>query len=315
MLEIVFLGTSASAPSIHRGLSAQIVMYKEHRFLVDCGEGTQRQILTSGLGFRRLNKILLTHGHLDHILGLAGLISTFSRWDAADRVEIWGGARTLNRVEALLFGVGIVPRSVRASGQIELIDIKPGVLMEDDDFQVRAFPVVHRGGDSYGFCFEEKARRPFLNKKAEELGVPRGPERRDLVNGKAVTLSDGRTITPDDVLGDVIHGTRVCISGDVGDADALLEHVQGADVLVTEATYMDHEANLAHDFGHITARQAAQLGKEAGVSDVILSHISRRYRERELLAEARSVMENVHVARDFDHFRVKRGEPLEKVEE
>ncbi len=91
MFEIVFLGTSASAPSIHRGLSAQVVMVKNHRYLIDCGEGTQRQLLKSGIGFKRLNRILITHGHLDHILGLAGLMSTFMRWESIDALEIWGG--------------------------------------------------------------------------------------------------------------------------------------------------------------------------------------------------------------------------------
>ena len=88
MFELSFLGTSASAPSIHRGLSAQVVSFEDHRFLIDCGEGTQRQILRSGLGFRRLHRILITHGHLDHILGLAGLLSTFMRWEAIDELEI-----------------------------------------------------------------------------------------------------------------------------------------------------------------------------------------------------------------------------------
>jgi len=105
MFEVVFLGTSASAPSIHRGLSANLVMYKEHRYLIDCGEGTQRQILRSGLGFKRLNKILLTHGHLDHILGLGGLISTFNRWETIEALEIYGGSWTLARVKDLLLKV------------------------------------------------------------------------------------------------------------------------------------------------------------------------------------------------------------------
>src|SRR5678816_513343 len=105
MFEIVFLGTSASAPSIHRGLPAQAILAGEYRFLVDCGEGTQRQILRSGIGYKRLNRILLTHGHLDHILGLGGLVSTFANWESMDELEIWGGKSTLDRVSRLLYGV------------------------------------------------------------------------------------------------------------------------------------------------------------------------------------------------------------------
>src|SRR3982750_4020777 len=105
MFEIVFFGTSASAPSIHRGLPAQAVIAGEYRFLIDCGEGTQRQILRSGIGIKRLKHILLTHGHLDHILGLGGLVSTFANWENIDSLEIFGGRSTLDRVHRLLFGV------------------------------------------------------------------------------------------------------------------------------------------------------------------------------------------------------------------
>ena len=101
MFEIVFLGTSASAPSVHRGLSSQVVIHDEFRFLIDCGEGTQRQILQSGLGFKRLNRVLITHGHLDHILGLAGLLSTFMRWETIDKLEIYGGQWALDRIHDL----------------------------------------------------------------------------------------------------------------------------------------------------------------------------------------------------------------------
>ena len=105
MFEIVFLGTSASAPSARRNLPAQVVKHDEYRFLIDCGEGTQRQILQSGIGFKRLNKILITHGHLDHILGLAGLLSTFLRWETIDEMEIIGGRNALERIHDLLYGV------------------------------------------------------------------------------------------------------------------------------------------------------------------------------------------------------------------
>jgi ribonuclease Z len=312
VFEIVFLGTSASAPSIQRGLSAQIILFNEYRFLVDCGEGTQRQILRSRLGFRRLDRILLTHGHLDHILGLAGLISTFVRWEATDRIEIWGGRWTLERVHDLIFG--IVLRGTHPPVEIELFDVKPGVLMEDDSFQLSAFPVEHRGPDCFGYCFEQKSRRPFLDDRAEKLGVPRGPERRKLVTGEAITLPDGRLVTPDDVLGEVIPGEKICLTGDVGRWNTLVDVVEGSDALICEATYMDYEADMARDFGHLTARQAAELARTAHVENLILTHVSRRYRERDIIAEAEAVFPNTIVARDFDHFRIRRGQPLEKVE-
>jgi len=314
VFEVVFLGTSASAPTVQRGLSAQLIIHRDYRFLVDCGEGTQRQILRSGLGFRRLERILLTHGHLDHILGLAGLISTFARWDATERIEIWGGPKTLDRVEALIFGVGVVPRSARADGNIELYNVTPGVLLEDDTFRLSAFPVEHRGADSFGYCFEEKPRRPFLNEKAEALGVPRGPERRDLVAGKSVTLADGSVVTPKDVLGEVVPGTKVCVTGDISRLSGLVEAVADSDLLVAEGTYLHEEVDLARHFGHITAREAAQLAKDAEVRYLIITHLSRRYRERDILAEAQAIFPTTIVARDFDHFRVRRGEPLEKLE-
>ena len=124
MFEIVFLGTSASAPSVHRGLSAQVVKHDEFRFLIDCGEGTQRQILQSGIGFKRLNRILITHGHLDHILGLAGLLSTFSRWEAIDELEIYAGKWALDRIHDLLFGV--VLRGARPPMALRLVEVRPG---------------------------------------------------------------------------------------------------------------------------------------------------------------------------------------------
>jgi ribonuclease Z len=293
MFEVVFLGTSASAPSVH------VILHKEYRFLIDCGEGTQRQILQSGLGFKRLNKILLTHGHLDHILGLGGLASTFSRWEAINNLEIYGGSKTLERVKDLLLKV--VLRVEKLPLKLDFITLKPGLIFEDRTFQLSAFPVTHRGADCFGFLFQEKSRRPFLNDKAETMGVPIGPERRELVAG------DGRVIHPDDVLGPEIPGAKLVFVGDAGRTDNLVDIAQNADTLIIEATYLEIDGEMAHRFGHITAAQAARLALEANVNRLYLTHLSRRYREYDVLNEARSIFPNTIVARDFDRIKVVKG--------
>lgn len=306
MFEIIFLGTSASAPSVKRNLPAQMIKHDEYRFLLDCGEGTQRQILQAGIGFKRLNHILITHGHLDHILGLAGLLSTFMRWETIDELEIYGGKFALERIHDLLFGV--VLRGVTPPMPISLIPISSGAFFTAEDFQVSCFPVQHRGPDCLGFVFEEQGRRPFLPEKAEQLAIPPGPWRRNLVDGLPATLPDGRVIEPDWVLGDFKPGTRLVHVGDVGETSSLVEVCRGADTLVIEATYLQQEADMARNFAHLTARQAAELAVSAGVRQLVLTHISRRYREKEVLAEAQAVFPNAIVARDFDVVTAKREE-------
>lgn len=301
MLEIAFLGTSASAPSLRRGLPATMVLYRDRRFLVDAGEGTQRQILRSGLGFRRLDTVLLTHGHLDHILGLGGIVSTFERWEAAERLDIHAGAWALERVRDLM---EVVLRGERPGFKIHFQALEPGPVLRAGDLELVAFPVTHRGSGNFGFVFQERSRRPFLAEAAAALGIPEGPVRRDLVDGVAVTLPDGRRIEADQVLGPLQPGTKLVYLGDLARTDGLAAICRGADLLVCESTYLWADRATARKYGHLTARQAAELAREAGVTQLILNHVSRRYPPREILAEARAVFPATLLAEDLQRYAV-----------
>lgn len=313
MFELVFLGTSASAPSIYRGLPALAVLAGEQRFLVDCGEGTQRQILRSGIGFKRLNRIFLTHAHLDHMLGLGGLLSTYGRWEALEEIHIWGGLPAIERVQALVYQV--IFRRESPPVPIYFYRAKSDeILFRGRKFSVRAFPVSHRGRECYGYIFEEDSRRPFLAHKAEALGVPQGPERRRLVAGESIATPAGRIVDPDDVLGKVVKGAKVVITGDLARTDDIHDAAQDADALVIEATYLDRDADIASQVGHITARQAADLARDCNVKFLFLTHISRRYREFEVIREVRRTFPDSYVVRDLDHFAVFRDKLPQKME-
>jgi ribonuclease Z len=212
----------------------------------------------------------------------------------------------LDRVHDLLYGV--VLRGNQPPMPLQFREIKAGTFFETKDFTVTAFPVTHRGPDCLGFIFEERARRPFLPARADELGIPFGPERRDLVDGKELVLANGRRVTPEEVLGPLQKGAKLVVIGDAGKTDDIVQACRDADALVIESTYLNEEADMAEQFSHLTAQQAAGLAVRANVRHLILTHISRRYREKDVLKEAQAVHPNVSVARDFDMFQVKRQE-------
>lgn len=305
MFELIFLGTAASAPTVERNLSAAVLLHRERRFLIDCGEGTQRQIMRSGLGFKRLDMILLTHGHLDHILGLGGIAATMARWGNLSQLTIYGGRWALERVQALM---SVVLRGDEVDLEVRYVPLQPGIILEEEHLRVSAVPISHRGPGNFGFVFEEPDRRPFLADRAAALGVPPGPERRILVQGQPVTLPNGRTVNPDEVLGPAQRGTKLVYVGDAARVDNLLEVAREADALVIEATYLAEDTELARQFGHLTAREAAQLACQSNVGQLYLTHISQRYSTTAILEEARAIFPATTVANDLDRFEVRRNE-------
>jgi ribonuclease Z len=298
MFDLTFLGTSASVPSAERNHPGLLVEAGGIRILVDCGEGTQRQLLRSGAGFRRLDRLLLTHGHFDHVLGIPGLFSTLRLRDGTDVMRIHGGPGTLEVVARMLAGLW---GEGRAPIPLELVPLTEGLVIDAAEFTISCFPVRHRDTDSFGFAFESRARRHLQQDRLAILAVPDGPVRKALAEGRPVMLEDGRTIDPEDVLGPPAKRKKLVIVGDTETTEGLSGYIADADALVIEATFLDRDAAMARDYGHLTAAKAAELAATSGVKHLILTHISGRYPEQEILAEAASTFPNSRVAADFDH--------------
>ena len=302
MFQLAFLGTAAAVPSPDRGLSALMVAAGPRRFLVDCGEGTQRQLMRAGLGFRGLDYVLLTHAHLDHVLGLAGLISTLALFQTGIALDILGATGTIAFVRRYL--AAVVGPEGRAGYRLR--EIGPGQILDLPGMQVDAFRVIHRETDSLGYVFEESAHRPLDPQRLAALGVPAGPERAALARGEAVVLADGRRIVPEMVASAVERGTRLAVVGDTGETASLVASVVEADTLVVEATFLERDRPLALARGHLTAAMAAGLARDAGVGALLLTHISGRYQPAEILAEAAAIFPTARLVADFDRAEVRR---------
>jgi ribonuclease Z len=312
MFDLTFLGTGASTPSAERGLPALMVSCGGRRVLIDCGEGTQRQILRAGLGFRRLERVLLTHRHLDHVLGLGGLVATLGLLRTGGALSIHGGRATLDfavRYLRALWPEGGAPID------IELIALEPDVAIQEKDFAIRCFPVSHRGVESFGFRFETPARRHLLPDRLAALSVPDGAVRAALARGQRVTLTDGRTIEARAVLGPPEPGASLVVVGDADETRSLIEPARGADALVIEATFLDKDAAIAAAYGHLTAAEAGRLAAEAEIGMLYLTHLSGRYDSDAVAAEARRYFPRVRLAADFakcrvpEHGRAERSPP------
>jgi ribonuclease Z len=298
MFALSFLGTSASVPSAERNHPALLVEAAGKRVLVDCGEGTQRQLLRSGSGFRRLDRVLLTHAHLDHVLGIPGLFTTLGLRQSAEVISIHGGPGTLDiviRMLAGLWGAGRAPIAVEFAALCE------GEVVDAGDFTIGCFPVRHRDTDSFGFTFQSPSRRHLQPDRLAALGVPDGPLRGELAAGRAVVIEGDRRVDPEDVLGPPSGGKKLVVIGDTETTEGLSQYVAGADLLVIEATFLARDAATARDYGHLTAAEAAALAAAGNVRQLVLTHLSGRYEDDEILAEAARIFPNTRIAADFDH--------------
>lgn len=292
-LSLFFAGTGGSVPSPRRGLPAILFRRGADRLLFDCGEGTQRQLMRSA-GLADVNSVFITHFHADHWLGLPGMLKSFALREREQPVAVYGPTGLAHLMEQLRFVYGRLPYP------LEVIELEPAQTVEFDGYLVAAIPVSHRGSAAYGYAVVEDARPGHLDAKlAEQLGVKPGPDFGRLTRGETV---DG--VTPEQVMGATREGRKIVISGDTAPCEALAIAAHEADVLVHEATFAEEEAERARQTGHSTARQAAEIAREANVRLLALTHISSRYPGGDLRDEARAIFAATEAPRDFDAIEV-----------
>jgi ribonuclease Z len=299
-LSLFFAGTAGSIPTARRGLPAVLVRRGGDRILFDCGEGTQRQLVSS-VGLAELTEVFITHFHADHWLGLPGLLKTFDL-RGRERPLAIHGPRGLRELLAL---------ALRAAGRVSyelgIVELEPGEVLARDGYRIAPVAVAHRS-PAFGYVlFEDSRPGMFDPEAAVRLGLTPGPEFGRVQRGETI-----RGVGPDDVLGPSRAGRKLVISGDTGPCETLRVAAHAADLLVHEATFIEEESRRAAETGHSTAAQAATLARDAGVQLLALTHFSTRYPVAAVRDEARAIFPATVVPRDFDTIEIpfpERGEP------
>ncbi len=294
MLSLTFLGTAASIPTVDRNVPGLAVQREGETILFDCGEGTQRQMMRYGVGFT-FKEVFFTHYHADHLLGITGLLRTMGLQDRASPVVLYG-PKGAQRILNAAISLGIE----RNKFPVEIHEVRPGDRLGRQEYDLVVFETDHRA-DTVGYALVEHLRLGRFNPaRARELGIPEGPLWGRLHKGETVSLPDGRTVAPADLVGEPRDGRTLVYSGDTRPHLSVIEAAKGADVLVHEATFGSDELERARETGHSTAAEAARVALEAGVRRLVLTHISSRYNRdaSELLAEARAVFPETVIARD-----------------
>jgi ribonuclease Z len=288
-LSLFFAGTGGSVPSPRRGLPAVLVRRGGDRLLFDCGEGTQRQLMRS-VGLADVGSVFITHFHADHWLGLPGMLKSFALREREQPLSVYGPKGLHQMMDAMRFVYGRLPYA------LSVVELEPAQAVPFDGYVVVAVSVSHRGATAYGYALVEEARPGHLDAQlAEQLGVTPGPDFGRLARGETVA-----GVPPEQVMGPTREGRKIVISGDTSPCETLAVAAHEADVLVHEATFAEEEVERARQTGHSTARQAAELARDARVGMLALTHISSRYPGGDLREEARPVFANTEAPRDFD---------------
>jgi ribonuclease Z len=295
-LHVTFLGTAGSIPTPKRSLPAILIQRKGEQIMFDCGEGTQRQMTKAKAGFHKKMKIFITHMHGDHVLGLPGLMQTMALLDRERKLEIYGPPGIRRFIEGIRETVQFA-----LNFPVEVYEIeRTGIVCQEDEYAVKAIRANHVT-PSLAYALVEKPRPgKFYPEKAKALGIPEGPLWSKLQHGYKVKLPDGRIVKPEQVTGPPRHGRKIVYTGDTRPFKGLVKFAANADLLIHDATLDDELAERAKEDGHSTPSQAAENAKKAKAKRLILTHVSSRYDDANILLEqAQKIFRNTQVAEDF----------------
>jgi ribonuclease Z len=300
-MKLIFLGTTGSIPTAERGLPAIAVQLEKELLLFDCGEGTQRQMTFAHISPVKIDAIFITHLHGDHFLGLAGLVQTLSLLDRTRPLEVYCPVGELERLEAYLE----IPHYT-LNFDVEIHELKPGDELKRNGYRILTSDVDHPV-PALAYALVEDERPGKLDaQKAAELGVAPGPQLAKLKAGEPVELPGGKIIGPEEVLGPSRPGRKIVYVGDTRPSELMVEFAKDADVLIHDSTLADDLAEKAAENSHSTPSGAAGIAKRAGVKQLVLVHVSPRYKDDSVILEqARKIFPNTVVAKDMMEIEVK----------
>lgn len=299
-MKLVFLGTSAAQPTESRAMTCICVVLEKEILMFDAGEGTQVPFLKAKLGWNKKMKIFVTHLHGDHCVGILGLLQTMSLQNRTESVDIYGpkGIEDFLAANLKVLNFGL-------TFPVRIMIIKEGLVLDDETYTIHACEADH-SIPTFSYVLQEKEKPGrFYPEKAKELGIPEGKLWHELQSGKEVKVGN-KTFKPSDVMGEKRRGKKIGISGDTRPTNKLEEFFKGCDYLTFDSTYSDELKEKAHENYHSTAKQAAELAKKAGVTNLILTHFSTRYEDAELLVnEAKTIHNSVIAAKDLLEINIK----------
>lgn len=291
-MQITFLGTSCMQPTKERNHPGVLISYKNENILIDCGENIQRQMKIAGLKPAKITRLLISHWHGDHTLGIMGLMQTMHASEYVKKLLIYGPEGTKDKINALV--------KVFVGNEFidyEVNEVKEGVFFENEDFALEAMPLEH-GIKTLGFNFIEKERRKINVAYVQKLGIPEGPLLGKLQNNKPIKWKD-KTITPEEATY-AVKGRKITYISDTSYCKNCIRLAENADLVISEASFASKLKDKAEQYKHLTAKEAGLIANQANAKKLVLTHISQRYKTSEEVEEdARSVFDNVICAEDF----------------